>query len=82
MEYTTSFTSDLTLHQWQTKWDRSNLFSNISPSAAIDFVTPGTAANADIIVDDTSVYQSVYGFGGTLSTSRSSSNGIATDFPY
>lgn len=33
----------------------------------INFVAPGTVGSADIVVDDSSVYQTVYGFGASLS---------------
>ena len=33
----------------------------------INFVTPGTIGSADIVVDDSLVYQTVYGFGASLS---------------
>ena len=52
---------------WQTTWDRTNLFSNISPSTPINFVTPGPAASADIVINDGQQFQPVYGFGGSLS---------------
>ncbi|EIM84370.1 glycoside hydrolase [Stereum hirsutum FP-91666 SS1] len=54
---------------WQTTWDRTNLFTNVSPSSAINFVTPGTTGSADIIVDDSTVHQTVDGFGATLTDS-------------
>ncbi|TFK57590.1 glycoside hydrolase family 30 protein [Heliocybe sulcata] len=52
-----------------TTWDRSSLFTYSTPSPVIDFVTPGTAASADIVVNDKQVYQTVYGFGATLTDS-------------
>ncbi|KAJ4481148.1 glucan endo-1,6-beta-glucosidase [Lentinula aciculospora] len=54
---------------WQTTWDRSGLFTSLAPSTPINFVTPGAIGSADIVVDDTSVFQNVYGFGGSLSDS-------------
>lgn len=57
---------------WQTKWDRSNLFSNISPSTAIDFVTPGAIGDADIVITDGTVFQQMVGFGGSLTDSAAS----------
>ncbi|KAG7447217.1 glucan endo-1,6-beta-glucosidase [Guyanagaster necrorhizus] len=54
---------------WQTTWDRSKLFTSLSPSTPINFVSPGTIGSADIEVDDTSTYQSVWGFGGSLTDS-------------
>ncbi|EGN97618.1 glycoside hydrolase family 30 protein [Serpula lacrymans var. lacrymans S7.3] len=55
---------------WQTTWDRSNLFTYFQPTPdPIDFVTPGAAASADISVDDSSVYQTIYGFGASLTDS-------------
>ncbi|KAK0463046.1 glucan endo-1,6-beta-glucosidase [Desarmillaria tabescens] len=54
---------------WQTTWDRSKLFTSLAPSSPINFVSPGTIGSADISVDDTSTYQSVWGFGGSLTDS-------------
>ncbi|KAJ7738728.1 glucan endo-1,6-beta-glucosidase [Mycena metata] len=54
---------------WQTTWDRSNLFSSIGPSSPINFVKSGTAGSADIVVSDSTKYQSIIGFGGTLTDS-------------
>lgn len=53
--------------QWQTTWDRSGLFTSLAPSTPINFVSPGAIGSADIVVDDSSVFQTVYGFGGSLS---------------
>jgi hypothetical protein len=36
-------------------------------SLPINFVTPGPIASADIVVNDSAVYQSVWGFGASLS---------------
>ena len=33
----------------------------------IDFVTPGAPASADIVIEDGTVYQTVEGFGATMS---------------
>jgi O-glycosyl hydrolase len=57
----------LTISQWQTTWDRSKLFSSVNPSSPINFVKPGAAALADIIVSNSTKYQTIVGFGGTLS---------------
>ena len=59
--------------QWQTTWDRSKLltYQNLSPNP-INFVSPGAIGQADIVVRDTSVYQTVYGFGASLSACASS----------
>lgn len=54
---------------WQTTWDRSGLFSNVSPTIPINFTSPGAIGSADIVVDDSIVYQNIYGFGGTLTDS-------------
>ncbi|KAF7970961.1 hypothetical protein HWV62_22552 [Athelia sp. TMB] len=51
---------------WSTTWDRSTLFTDVSPATAIDFVTPGAIGDADIVVDDSTVYQTMAGFGATL----------------
>ncbi|KII83681.1 glycoside hydrolase family 30 protein [Plicaturopsis crispa FD-325 SS-3] len=57
---------------WQTTWDRSPLFE-YNPSSAgslpINFTSSGTTGDADITVDDTTVYQTIYGFGGSLTDS-------------
>ncbi|THH30033.1 hypothetical protein EUX98_g4142 [Antrodiella citrinella] len=52
---------------YSTTWDRSTLFTydNLGPNP-INFVTPGAAASADIVVNDGQVNQPVYGFGGSL----------------
>ena len=57
--------------QWSTTWDRSKLFTytNLSPNP-INFVAPNVVGSADIDVDDSSVFQSVFGFGGTLSRTQ------------
>ncbi|KAF7970040.1 hypothetical protein HWV62_25350 [Athelia sp. TMB] len=52
---------------WSTTWDRSNLLAAISPTTPINFVTPGKIGSADIVVDDSTVYQTMAGFGATLS---------------
>ncbi|KAG6335099.1 hypothetical protein ID866_3988 [Astraeus odoratus] len=55
---------------WQTTWDRQKLFTYFQPSPApINFVTPGPTASADIVINDTSVYQTIYGFGASLTDS-------------
>ncbi|EIM84383.1 glycoside hydrolase [Stereum hirsutum FP-91666 SS1] len=54
---------------WQTTWDRTNLYTNISPSSPINFGSPGAIGSADIEVDDTQTFQSVWGFGGSLTDS-------------
>ncbi|KAG6818641.1 hypothetical protein H0H93_003231, partial [Arthromyces matolae] len=55
--------------EWQTKWDRSKLFTSLAPSTPINFGTPGAIGQADIVVDDSTVYQSIAGFGGSLTDS-------------
>ncbi|KAJ7752198.1 glycoside hydrolase family 30 protein [Mycena maculata] len=54
---------------WQTTWDREELFTSLAPSTPINFVTPGPPADADIIVTETTVYQTINGFGGSLTDS-------------
>ncbi|KAF8205839.1 glucan endo-1,6-beta-glucosidase, partial [Mycena galopus ATCC 62051] len=54
---------------WQTKWDRTKLFTSLAPSTPINFVSPGAIGSADINVEDSQVFQSVWGFGGTLTDS-------------
>ncbi|KAI1793363.1 glycoside hydrolase [Ganoderma leucocontextum] len=55
---------------WSTTWDRSDLFTytNLSPNP-ITFVSPGAIGDADIVITDTSTYQSVWGFGASLTDS-------------
>ncbi|KAF7304080.1 Glycoside hydrolase family 30 protein [Mycena indigotica] len=54
---------------WQTKWDRTKLFTSLKPNPPINFVDPSDAAAADIVVTETSVFQTMNGFGGTLTDS-------------
>ncbi|KAA1474162.1 glycoside hydrolase [Dentipellis sp. KUC8613] len=54
---------------WQTTWDRSKLYTSLKPSSPINFGSPGAIGSADIDVDDSSTYQSVWGFGGSLTDS-------------
>ncbi|KAF8797523.1 glycoside hydrolase family 30 protein [Phlegmacium glaucopus] len=54
---------------WQTTWDRNKLFTSLAPSSPINFVTPGPIGSANIVVDDTSVFQPIIGFGGSLTDS-------------
>ncbi|KAE9396925.1 glycoside hydrolase family 30 protein [Gymnopus androsaceus JB14] len=55
---------------WQTTWDRTNLFNSVGQCGApIDFTTPGSLADANIIVNDGNVHQSIVGFGGSLTDS-------------
>ena len=59
------------LLQWQTTWDRSKLFTSLAPSSPINFMTPGPIGSADIVINDGTKFQSIAGFGATLSISRS-----------
>lgn len=54
---------------WSTTWDRSKLFSNVSPSKSINFTSPGSTGSANIVVDDSTTYQTVYGYGASLTDS-------------
>ncbi|KAL0952777.1 hypothetical protein HGRIS_007001 [Hohenbuehelia grisea] len=54
---------------WQTTWDRSKLLTSLKPSQPINFHTPNVVGSADIVVDDTQTFQSVWGFGGSLTDS-------------
>ncbi|KAF8883226.1 glycoside hydrolase family 30 protein [Infundibulicybe gibba] len=54
---------------WQTTWDRSKLFTSLAPSSPINFVNPGAIGSADIVVDDSSQFQMIDGFGGSLTDS-------------
>jgi hypothetical protein len=51
---------------YATKWDKTQLFSSLKPSP-INFDTPGAIGDADITIDDSTKYQEMAGFGGTLS---------------
>ncbi|KAJ7087734.1 WSC domain-containing protein [Mycena epipterygia] len=50
---------------WQTTWDRAKLLTalNVPP---INFTTAGPIADADITVDETTIYQAMDGFGASL----------------
>ncbi|TFK47117.1 glycoside hydrolase [Heliocybe sulcata] len=55
---------------WQTTWDESELLTYFQPTPdPITFGSPGTIGAADIVVDDTQVYQTVWGFGASLTDS-------------
>ncbi|KAF9448810.1 glycoside hydrolase family 30 protein [Macrolepiota fuliginosa MF-IS2] len=58
---------------WQTTWDRAKLFTSVGPNSAgtspINFATPGAIGDADISVNDNSVFQTIAGFGGSLTDS-------------
>ncbi|KZO93648.1 glycoside hydrolase family 30 protein [Calocera viscosa TUFC12733] len=54
---------------WETAYDQSVLFQRQSLSEAINFVSPGGIGQADIVVNDGSVYQDIDGFGATLTDS-------------
>ena len=47
--------------------DLSNPFTRVPISSPINFSTPGSAAGADIVVNDTAMYQQIDGFGASLS---------------
>ncbi|KAF8797529.1 glycoside hydrolase family 30 protein [Phlegmacium glaucopus] len=64
-----SVASQQILDIWQTTWDRNKLFTSLAPSSPINFVTPGPIGSANIVVDDTSVFQPIVGFGGSLTDS-------------
>ncbi|KAL4065635.1 glycoside hydrolase family 30 protein [Scleroderma yunnanense] len=56
--------------QWQTTWDRQKLFTYFQPSPGpINFVPPGPIGSADIVINDSAEYQTIYGFGGSLTDS-------------
>ncbi|KAJ7113244.1 glycoside hydrolase family 30 protein [Mycena crocata] len=46
---------------WQTTWDRQKLFASLAQSTPINFLTPGPAASADIVVTETTVFQTING---------------------
>jgi len=55
--------------QWQTTWDRQKLFTRQPTTSGlpINFGPPGPTGSADIVVDDTQIFQTMDGFGATLS---------------
>ncbi|TBU27192.1 glycoside hydrolase [Dichomitus squalens] len=55
---------------WATTWDRSSIFTytNLSPNP-INFGSPGAIGDADIDITDASTFQSVWGFGASLTDS-------------
>ncbi|KAI9568162.1 glycoside hydrolase family 30 protein [Boletus coccyginus] len=58
---------------WQTTWDRQKLFSYFQPTPdPIKFVTPGAIGSANIVIDDSAVHQTIYGFGASLTDSSAS----------
>ncbi|KAF9460162.1 glycoside hydrolase family 30 protein [Collybia nuda] len=54
---------------WQTTWDRSRLLTSVGPSSPINFVAPGAIGSANIVVSDSQQFQTVEGFGATLTDS-------------
>lgn len=53
---------------WQTDWNRNHLFSRLA-SNSISFTTPGAIGDANIVIDPNTQYQSMDGFGATLTDS-------------
>ncbi|OJT08110.1 Endo-1,6-beta-D-glucanase [Trametes pubescens] len=55
---------------WSTTWDRSQLFTykNLYPKP-VQFKTPGAIGAADIVLSDAHTYQSLWGFGASLTDS-------------
>ncbi|KAF8736341.1 hypothetical protein AX14_000454 [Amanita brunnescens Koide BX004] len=55
---------------WETTWDRSKLFMPLSLSEPIQFMPfSGNGSTTNINLDDSTVYQTVLGFGGSLTDS-------------
>jgi O-glycosyl hydrolase len=54
---------------WQTTWDRQQYFTYTKLSPPMNFGAKGTIGDADIVVTDSTQYQSVQGFGSTLTDS-------------
>ncbi|KII84031.1 glycoside hydrolase family 30 protein [Plicaturopsis crispa FD-325 SS-3] len=57
---------------WQTTWNRSPTFERIpikTGDLPVSFTPPGSAKSAVITVDDNTVYQTIHGFGGSLTDS-------------
>jgi hypothetical protein len=61
---------NFTENQWQTTWDRQKLFTRQPTTSGlpINFGNPGAIGQADIVIEDTQVFQTMDGFGATLST--------------
>lgn len=55
---------------YSTTWNRSNLFNytSLSPNP-INFTSPGSIGDADIVVNDGTKYQDMFGFGASLTDS-------------
>ncbi|TFK38651.1 glucan endo-1,6-beta-glucosidase [Crucibulum laeve] len=53
----------------QTTWDRSRLFSPAPSSSPVYFGGRGAIGSADIVVNDEQVYQTIAGFGASLTDS-------------
>ena len=51
------------------QWDRTAIFTSVGSNPPINFSSPSVIGDADITINDGQVYQSIYGFGGSLSTS-------------
>ncbi|KIK56318.1 glycoside hydrolase family 30 protein [Collybiopsis luxurians FD-317 M1] len=55
---------------WLITWDRKSLFTSIGTGKfPVNFTDPGSAGDADIVADDGTVYQSILGFGRSLTDS-------------
>ncbi|KAG6908879.1 hypothetical protein DXG01_002953 [Tephrocybe rancida] len=54
---------------WQTTWDRSKLLTSLAPSTPINFTAPGAIGDANIVVSDSSLFQTIAGFGASLTDS-------------
>ena len=55
--------------QWQTTADKKSLLKSLPSSASVNFASNG-AASADVEIDihDSQTFQTVFGFGASLST--------------
>ncbi|KAJ6630379.1 glycoside hydrolase superfamily [Mycena sp. CBHHK59/15] len=58
---------------WQTLHDQSSLFSPLNLSQPVTFTTVSSPVPADITIDETTSYQTVKGFGATLTDSSAQS---------
>ncbi|KAH8818882.1 glycoside hydrolase [Flagelloscypha sp. PMI_526] len=54
---------------WQTTWSRSKLFTYQKVSPPLEFGTPGSTQDANIAVNEGTTYQTMSGFGGSLTDS-------------
>lgn len=63
--------------QYTTTWDRKSLFAYTNlGSNPVNFGKPGATGQADIVINDNTGYQSIWGHGGALSMSVNAYHGF------